>query len=123
MSKLLVTGGAGFIGSNFIHYWLRSHPDDQVINLDKLTYAGHIESLKDVSENPNYKFIQGDITDSNDVEQAMKDVDIVVNFAAESHNDRSNLDPLNTINTNTMGTAKLLFQALKNKIKRFHQIS
>lgn len=123
MSKILVTGGAGFIGSNFIHYWLRNHPDDQVINLDKLTYAGHKESLKDVENNPNYKFIKGDVASEEDVETVMRGVDTVVHFAAESHNDRANVDPLNTFKANALGTAVLLTQALKNKIKRFHHIS
>lgn len=119
--KLLVTGGAGFIGSNFIHYWLKSH-DDEVVNLDKLTYAGHIESLKDI-DSPKYTFIEGDITDPKVVEGAMDGVDIVVHFAAESHVDRSVLDPLLFVKTNVLGTATLLGFALKKKIKRFHHIS
>src|SRR5581483_6429673 len=75
--KLLVTGGAGFIGSNFILYWMKNHPEDQVINLDKLTYAGNLENLKEVEHNPNYSFVRGDITNSADVEKAMQGVDIV----------------------------------------------
>lgn len=121
--KLLVTGGAGFIGSNFIHYWLKSHPGDQVVNLDALTYAGHTESLKQVAENPNYQFIQGDITDPSVVKKAMEGVDIVVHFAAESHVDRSVLDPLLFVKTNVLGTAVLLNAALDAKVKRFHHIS
>jgi len=123
MSKLLVTGGAGFIGSNFIHYWLKNHPDDQIINLDKLTYAGHPESLKDVEQNPNYSFIKGDITNADDVSKAMEGVDTVVNFAAESHVDRSVIDPVIFSKTNTLGTAVLLKAALKKKVKRFHHVS
>lgn len=127
MSKLLVTGGAGFIGSNFIHYWLKKHPEDKVVNFDKLTYAGHLESLKNVEESANwrtnYKFIQGDITDSEAVKSAMDGVDIVVHFAAESHVDRSIIDPLVFVKTNVLGTAMLLNAALDAKIKRFHHIS
>jgi len=123
MTKLLITGGAGFIGSNFIHYWLKNHPDDQVVNLDVLTYAGHLKSLKDIQENPNYKFFKGDVTDANMVAEVMQGVDIVVNFAAESHVDRSVLDPLAFVKTNVLGTAILLEAALKAKVKRFHHIS
>lgn len=121
--KLLVTGGAGFIGSNFIRYWLENHPEDQIVNLDKLTYAGHLESTKDFAQNPNYKFIKGDIVNPNDVEEAIDGVDYVVNFAAESHVDRSVLDPLEFVKTNVLGTAQLLQAALKKKIKRFHHVS
>lgn len=121
--RILVTGGAGFIGSNFIHYWLKNHPDDQIVNLDALTYAGHLESLKDVENNPNYKFIKGDIADAEIVKQAMDGVDIVVSFAAETHVDRSIVDPLIFVKTNVLGTATLLNAALDAKVKRFHQIS
>ena len=127
MAKLLVTGGAGFIGSNFIHYWLKNHPEDFVVNFDKLTYAGHLESLKDIEKSAswrtNYKFIQGDITDKEAVKSAMEDVDTVVHFAAESHVDRSVVDPLTFVKTNVLGTAVLLNAALEAKIKRFHHIS
>jgi dTDP-glucose 4,6-dehydratase len=121
--KLLVTGGAGFIGSNFIRYWLKKHPNDKIINLDKLTYAGHLTSTKDFSSNKNYKFIKGDIVDSKVVDIAMRGVDIVVNFAAESHVDRSISGPQIFIKTNVLGTQVLLDSALKNKIKRFHHVS
>ncbi len=123
MTKLLVTGGAGFIGSNFIHYWIKNHPDDQVVNLDVLTYAGHLESLKDLDGNPNYKFIKGDITNPDDVAKAMEGVDIIVHFAAETHVDRSIVDPMIFVKTNMLGTNILLNAALKNKVKRFHHIS
>src|SRR3990172_7304218 len=121
--KLLVTGGAGFIGSNFIHYWFRNYPKDHIINLDKLTYAGNLENLKEVENNQNYTFIKGDISDMNIVKKALEGVDVVVNFAAESHVDRSILDPLQFVKTNVLGTAVLLEAAIKNKVKRFHHIS
>lgn len=121
--KLLVTGGAGFIGSNFILYWLNKYPKDKVVNLDKLTYAGNLENLKDVVQDPNYKFIHGDICDGKLVDFATKDVDVIVHFAAESHVDRSILDPSPFIKTNIEGTSTLLEAALKNKVKRFHHIS
>ncbi len=121
--KILVTGGAGFIGSNFVRYWLKNHPDDEIINLDKLTYAGHLESLKDIEDNPNYQFVKGDIADETLVDKVMEGVDIVVNFAAESHVDRSILDPFTFVKTNVLGTTVLLQAALKHKVKRFHHIS
>ena len=121
--KVLVTGGAGFIGSNFIHYWLNLHPDDQVINFDALTYAGHLESLKDIENNTNYEFIKGDITDESAVKNALVGVDTIVHFAAESHVDRSVLDPFTFVKTNVLGTTTLLNAALNAKVKRFHHIS
>ena len=121
--KLLVTGGAGFIGSNFIRYWLKKYPDDKIVNLDKLTYAGHLSSIKDLSKNKNYKFIKGDICDSKIVEKGMKGVDTVIHFAAESHVDRSITGPQVFIKTNIIGTQVLLDTALKLGIKRFHHIS
>lgn len=120
--KLLVTGGAGFIGSNFIHYWLKHNPDDEIINLDVLTYAGHLESLKDINSQ-NYQFIKGDITDEQVVDEVMVGVDIVVHFAAESHVDRSIIDPMQFVRTNVLGTAVLLNAALNAKVKRFHHVS
>ena len=121
--KLLVTGGAGFIGSNLIRYWLKKYPADKVINLDKLTYAGHLSSTKDFQKNKNYKFIKGDICNSNTVQKAMKGVDVIIHFAAESHVDRSIQDPNVFVATNVLGTHVLLEEALKQKIKKFHHVS
>ena len=121
--RVLITGGAGFIGSNFVHYWLNNHPEDEVVNFDKLTYAGNRESLEDVVNNPHYSFIKGDISNAHDVQKAIKDVDIVVNFAAESHVDRSILDPAPFVITNVVGTQVLLDAASKAKVKRFHHVS
>lgn len=121
--KLLVTGGAGFIGSNFIHYWLKNHPEDQIINIDKLTYAGNLANLDSVKNNPNYSFIKGDICDPKVVDQAMVSVDVVVSFAAESHVDRSITGPAVFVMTNVVGTQVLLDAALKHQVKRFHHIS
>ncbi len=120
---LLVTGGAGFIGSNFIHHWLKRYPDDKIINLDFLTYAGNLANLKDVENLPNYKFVKGDIRDAELVDKLMADVDMVVHFAAESHVDRSVLNPDVFLETNVMGTHTLLKSALKHKVKRFHHVS
>ena len=121
--KLLVTGGAGFIGSNFILYWLKKYPQDKIVNLDKLTYAGNLENLKSVEKRLNYKFIQGDICDSKLVNSLTQNIETIVHFAAESHVDRSILDPAPFIKTNIEGTYILLEAALKNKVKRFHHIS
>lgn len=121
--KILVTGGAGFIGSNFILYWMKNYPQDRIVNLDSLTYAGNLENLEEVQKNPNYKFMNGDICDLNTVDQAMRGVDTVVHFAAESHVDRSILKPSDFVVTNVVGTQVLLDAALKHKVKRFHHIS
>ncbi|MCL4416628.1 MAG: dTDP-glucose 4,6-dehydratase [Actinobacteria bacterium] len=121
--KLLVTGGAGFIGSNFILYWLKNHLQDSIVNLDKLTYAGNLENLKEAEGNKNYQFIKGDICDEKIVEKAMDGVDIVIHFAAESHVDRSIMEPFDFVRTNVLGTQILLDSALKNKVKKFHHIS
>jgi dTDP-glucose 4,6-dehydratase len=120
--KLLVTGGAGFIGSNFISYWLSKYPQDTITNLDKLTYAGNLENLVDVETNPNYKFIKGDICNRTLVEEVMADVDIVVHFAAESHVDRSILGSDEFIQTNVCGT-QVLLEAARKKKTRFHHVS
>ena len=121
--KLLVTGGAGFIGSNFIHYWLKNHFDDEIVNLDSLTYAGNLENLKEAENNPKYSFVKGDICDEKVVKKAMEGVDIVVNFAAETHVDRSILGPAVFIKTNVIGTQVLLDAALEAKVVRFHHVS
>ncbi|PHO07903.1 dTDP-glucose 4,6-dehydratase [Thermoanaerobacterium thermosaccharolyticum] len=107
--RTLVTGGAGFIGSNFIKYMLSKYNDIKIINLDKLTYAGNLENLKDIEDNPNYTFIKGDICDKELVEEVFsEDIDYVVNFAAESHVDRSILEPEIFAKTNILGTLTLL---------------
>jgi len=121
--KLLVTGGAGFIGSNFILYWLQKYPQDTIVNLDKLTYAGNLENLKGIEKSSQYLFVQGDVCDSKLVNSLAKDTDLIVHFAAESHVDRSILDPAPFIRTNIEGTYVLLEAALKNGNKRFHHIS
>lgn len=121
--KLLVTGGCGFIGNNFIRYWLKKYPQDKIINLDKLTYAGHLSSTNDFSSNKNYTFIKGDVCNSKVVERVMKGVDTVVHFAAESHVDRSIAGPAVFVKTNVLGTQVLLDAAVKQKIKRFHLVS
>ena len=123
MSKILVTGGAGFIGSNFIRYWLKNNENDHIINLDKLTYAGNLDSLSDVIINPNYKFVQGDICNTDLVNDLTVGVDLIINFAAESHVDRSILSSADFVKTNIDGTRVLLEAARKNGNIRFHQIS
>ncbi len=122
---MLVTGGAGFIGSNFILYWLKNHSDDKIVNLDKLTYAGNLENLKSVENNPNYVFAHQDICNAQAVNDLIKqhNIDTVVHFAAESHVDRSIIDPAPFVKTNVEGTYVLLEAALKNDVKRFHHIS
>ena len=121
----LITGGAGFIGSNFIHYMMKKYPDYRIINLDKLTYAGNLENLRDIENGSNYKFIKGDICDRNIVEQIFSNnkIDAIINFAAESHVDRSIEDPGVFIQTDVYGVFILLEAATKYKINIFLQIS
>lgn len=121
--KLLITGGAGFIGSNFIRYWLKNHDSDEIVNLDKITYAGHLSSTKDFESNPHYSFVKGDICDPEIVGKVMEGVDYVVHFAAESHVDRSITGPGEFVRTNVLGTHVLLEASLKHNIKRFHHVS
>jgi dTDP-glucose 4,6-dehydratase len=121
--KLLITGGAGFIGSNFIHYWLKNHPEDSIVNLDLLTYAGNLDNLKDIENQANYKFVKGDICDATLVNELVKDVDLIVHFAAESHVDRSIKNSADFIKTNVEGTRVLLEAAKNNGNIRFHHIS
>ena len=121
--KILVTGGAGFIGSCFVRHMLKKHPDYKIVNLDCLTYAGNIENLDDVKNNPNYTFVKGNICDKDLVSQIVSDVDCIVNFAAESHVDRSILNPGIFIETNVQGTLNLLENAKKHKIQRYLQVS
>ena len=123
--KIIVTGGAGFIGGNFIHHMVNKYPEYQIVNLDLLTYAGNLETLKPVENKPNYKFVKGDIADRKFVFDLFEKEkpDIVVNFAAESHVDRSVVDPESFVRTNVMGTTTLLDACRTYGIKRYHQVS
>ncbi len=122
--KILVTGGAGFIGSNFIRYLVERYKDYQVVNLDKLTYAGNLENLREVENSSNYEFIKGDMGDARLVEEILqRGIEVIINFAAESHVDRSIEDPLIFIKTNVLGTQTLLGAGRKQGISRFIQIS
>jgi len=120
--KLLITGGAGFIGSNFIHYWLEKYPSDSIVNFDILTYSGNLENLKDIEDSPNYSFVKGDITDPKAVESVMSGIDTVIHFAAESHVDRALFAASDFVRTNVLGTQILCESAAKNGVKRFHYI-
>jgi len=120
--KLLITGGSGFIGSNFIKHWFKNHPQDSILNLDKMTYAANPRNLVEFENNPNYKFVQGDILDLELVDKLVSEVDTIVHFAAESHVDRSIDDPSLFVKTNVLGTYNLLMAAKKNNT-RFHHIS
>jgi len=121
--KILVTGGAGFIGSNFIIYLLGKYPDHKIINLDKLTYAGNLNNLRDVEKNENYTFVKGDICDIKTVDKIVKNCDIIINFAAETHVDRSIIEAGSFVQTDVFGTYVLLNAAKKHGIKKFVQIS
>lgn len=121
--RILVTGGAGFIGSNFVQYILREHPQTRVVNVDSLTYAGNLENLTAVESNPNYKFVKADIAERDALEPLFIDVDFVVHFAAESHVDRSILDPGAFVRTNVLGTQVLLDLAKEYNAKKFVHVS
>jgi dTDP-glucose 4,6-dehydratase len=123
MRHILITGGSGFIGSNFIHYLARTYPDYKLTNLDKLTYAGNPDNLRDIEHHPQYTFVHGDICDRDLVDRLMRDIDAVVHFAAETHVDRSIMDAGGFITTDVYGTFVLLEAARKYQIKRFIQIS
>lgn len=123
MKRVLVTGGAGFIGSCFIRHMLKKHPDYKIVNLDVLTYAGNIENLDDVKDNPNYNFVKGNICDKKLVRELVKEADYVVNFAAESHVDRSITGPEIFIETNVQGTLNLLQACKEIGIDRYLQVS
>ncbi len=122
--NILVTGGAGFIGSNFVRYMLDEHPDCRIVNLDLLTYAGNLENLAEIESRENYRFVRGDIADTELLEELFSGgTDAVVNFAAESHVDRSIEDPAHFLNTNVLGTQALLEAARRHGVSRFLQIS
>ena len=123
--KLIITGGAGFIGSNFMYYELKQHPEDEFVCLDKLTYAGNLSSLKGAMQHPNFKFVKEDIADRDFVYSLFEaeKPDVVVNFAAESHVDRSILEPELFLKTNVIGTGVLMDACRKYGIKRYHQVS
>lgn len=123
--KILVTGGAGFIGGNFVLYMVNQYPDDMIVNLDALTYAGNLETLKSVEDKSNYKFVKGDIADRTFINQLFEEekFDWVVNFAAESHVDRSIVNPGIFVETNVLGTQVLLDASRKYDVKRYHQVS
>ena len=121
--KILVTGGAGFIGSNFIRHVLATRPEISLVNYDKLTYAGNLANLEEVANHPKYRFIKGDICDASEVEAAMRGCDAVVHFAAESHVDRSIYEPGPVMETNVTGTFVMLQMARKIRVGRFVQIS
>lgn len=125
MSKILVTGGAGFIGGNFVHYMVNKYPEYMIVNLDALTYAGNLETLKPVEDKPNYKFVKGDIADREFIFDLFRKekFDIVVNFAAESHVDRSVEDPGIFVKTNIVGTQVLLDASKEFGVERYHQVS
>lgn len=123
--KFLVTGGAGFIGGNFIHYMVENYPKDQFVNLDLLTYAGNLETIQSLEGKKNYRFVRGDIADRQFIMNLFEEeqFDIVVNFAAESHVDRSVIDPSIFIKTNVLGTQVLLDASKQYQVKRYHQVS
>lgn len=124
IKQILVTGGCGFIGSNFIRYMLKSHPNISIINLDLLTYAGNPENLDDIRKDKRYRFVRGSITDGGVVGRILKrGVEAIINFAAESHVDRSIYNPAAFLTTNILGTQRLLESALKYEVSRFIQIS
>lgn len=123
MMKILLTGGAGFIGSNMIHYLLRTYSDVEIVNFDDLTYAGNLESLADIASDPRYTFVKGNVADAAEVDKVVVGVDLVINYAAETHVDRSILDPKTFIDTNIYGVYNLLEAVRKHKTPRYVQIS
>ncbi|MBU1032626.1 GDP-mannose 4,6-dehydratase, partial [Patescibacteria group bacterium] len=121
--RILVTGGAGFIGTNYVYHVLRNFPEDKVVVLDKLTYAGNLENLRPLEGHPRFRFFKGDICDREIVDRLVSQVDAVVNFAAESHVDRSIHDATNFVRTNVLGTQTLIDSCRANGNVRFHHVS
>ena len=121
--KVVITGGAGFIGSNLAHYWRSHHPHDAVVVLDALTYAGHRESIRDLESNGSFQFVQVDLRDPARVRDTVKGADLVIHLAAETHNDRAVTDPLPFVRTNVEGTAVLLEAIRQLDVPRFHHVS
>ncbi len=121
--KILVTGGAGFIGTNFVYHVLNRHPEDEVTVLDALTYAGNLENFRQIEKDPRFKFVKGDICDAALVDELVKRADVVVHFAAESHVDRSIMDPMAFVKTNLIGTQTLLDACRRHNNVRFHHVS
>ena len=121
--QVVITGGAGFIGSNLTRWWVKHYPDDQVVVLDALTYAGRRESLSDLESHPRFRFVLGDVCDPAVVTETLRGTDIVVHLAAESHNDRAIRDPMPFVHTNVVGTANLLEACRRLEVRRFHQVS
>jgi dTDP-glucose 4,6-dehydratase len=120
--KLLVTGGAGFIGSNFIHYWLENHADDSIVNYDVLSYAGNLENHASVQSDARYTFVRGDVLDADTLSPLVRDADVVVHFAAETHVDKSILDPGVFVRNNVLGT-QIVLDAVREHGTRFHHVS
>jgi len=121
--KVVITGGAGFIGSNLTRHWVTRYPEDNVVVVDFLTYAGRRESLSDLEGHANYRFVKADIGDSRTMDAVVQDADLVLNLAAESHNDRAIADPLPFVRTNVLGTAVLLESCRRKSVARFHHVS
>ena len=125
MRNLLIAGGAGFIGSNFVRYVLDKYPECRVVVYDKLTYAGNLDNLKDLQGDPRYAFVKGDVCDATKVDETMRQhaIDTIVNFAAETHVDRSLMAPGSFVQTDVFGTYVLLEAAREFRIERYHQVS
>src|SRR5579871_5473970 len=121
--KILVTGGAGFIGSNFVRYFIQRHPSASIINLDKLTYAGNLENLADLEANPRHRFVRGDITDPALVDRLAQEAEAIIHFAAETHVDRSIMDADEFVRTNVYGTYVLLEASRRYRHQRFLHVS